>query len=148
MQFAGPSKVVLSVTPIATANINPLPAKAGRYLSPAGAIGVVVDRTTKSEREEVAVAEPIMEVVEMVVAPLTVPPLDISARDRPCGHRASRHRRGGHWAGSIKGTGGHEPTAHRAWAWSSSRATRHPHRASTAADTATTAASAVSRHGD
>ena len=61
-----------------------MPAIIGRYLSPAGAIRVVVDRTTKAEREEIAVAEPVMEVVaEVVIAPCraSAPSLNTSTNE-------------------------------------------------------------------
>src|SRR5262249_31403200 len=93
--------------------------------------------------EEIAVTESVMEMVVVVVAPLTIPPLDVSARDWPCGHRASCHWRTGHWAGSIKSAGGRKPRAHRALAWSCGWATRHAHRAATSADTSAAAHPAV-----
>jgi hypothetical protein len=87
---------------IVTANINPLPAMVGRHPSPARTVRVIVDRTSKAEREElVAVAGVVEVVVEMVVgAPRKViategtPVPATSADHRRCSHRAPTH----HWA--------------------------------------------------
>jgi len=61
------ANLLVAVVP---ANINPLPAIVSRNLCPAGVITVIVDRTTKAEREEIAVVEPMVEMImEVVMAP-------------------------------------------------------------------------------
>ena len=82
-------------------HIDPPPTKATRNLSPAGDICLVIDRTTKAERKEIAMMESMMEaVVEVVVeTPRSVtategaaaPALNTSADHRRCSHRAPMH---------------------------------------------------------
>ena len=52
--FAATRVLVIAVI---TANINPTPAIAGRDVRPAGIIRIIIDGTTKAEREEIAVVE-------------------------------------------------------------------------------------------
>jgi hypothetical protein len=103
--FCGPFSTLISVV---AANIDPLPTIACWDPRPAGVIRVVVDRTTKAEREEIPVVEPMMEMIMEAAAPrgAPVPSLDASACDWPCGHRTPRHRSGGHRASM------HHRTAH------------------------------------
>ena len=53
---------MLLVVAVAATNIDPLPTIVSRNLSPAGVIRVVIERTTKAEREE-AIVESVVEVV-------------------------------------------------------------------------------------
>jgi len=62
-------KKARSVTVVVAANVNPLPAIVGRDLSPAGVVCVIVEATTKAERDEIAIVEPI---VEMAMVPVLI----------------------------------------------------------------------------
>jgi hypothetical protein len=90
--------LLLLVVAVVAANVDPLPAIVG----PAGIIAVA----TKAKCEEIAVVEPVVEMImEVVMAPCSAsaPPLNTSAVDRCCGHRtATRH-------------GAHASTHHQPW---------------------------------
>jgi hypothetical protein len=97
-----------SVTVVA-ANVDPLPAVVSRNLSPAGIVGIVIERAAKAEREQTIMAEVIVEtIVEVVVrtprqvAAAGVQALNASGRDRSL-NTPRRHRRGGHWTAMHRG---------------------------------------------
>jgi hypothetical protein len=78
------------VVAVVAANI--LPAIVG--LNPTGIIAVIVVRTTKAKREEIAVVESMMEVVMEVVTTscrASAPSLNTSASHRRCGDPATTH---------------------------------------------------------
>ena len=116
---------VVGLVPVVAAHINPSPTMATRNLTPAGIICVVIDRTTKAEREEIAMVESVVEMI-MEVAPRSapVPPLDW-----PCGHRASCHWSGGHRTARHRG-GGHWAPMH---GWTAHASTTTTHRCRTPA---------------
>jgi hypothetical protein len=85
-----PQRLLLLVVAVAATNIDPLPTVAGRDPRPAGVIRVVV--STKAEHEEIAVVEPMVEMImEMITAPCSAstPSLNSSTSHRRCGHRAT-----------------------------------------------------------
>src|ERR1700720_3967888 len=94
------ARQLLLLVAVVAANIDPLPTIISLNLSPAGVIRVVIDRTTKAEREEIAVAESVVEVVMVAthapckIIPGAIPALNRSA-NRRCGHRAAA-RHGAH----------------------------------------------------
>jgi hypothetical protein len=115
---------------VVPANINPLPAVIVGHLSPAGVIrGVVVNGTPKAEREEVAIVEP---VVEVVMVPVVVGPVSASSphwsvdRCPVVERRPIRHR-----TGSIKSSHptrtGPKGCVHCAWPRSSDWPMSHAH---------------------
>jgi len=119
-------KKARSVTVVVAANVNPLPAIVGRDLSPAGVVRVIVEATTKAERDEIAIVEPMVEMI-MVVVPVVGPvsssphwPVDrCPVENWPISHRA----------GAVKSTHSAWARAHCAWSWSSDWPVSRAHRA-------------------
>ena len=130
-----------SLVPVVVA-ANVLPAIVG--LNPAGVIRVVVDWTTKAEREEITVVESMMEVVvKVVIAPCraTVPTLNTSAIHRCCSHRTTAdwtHISSLHHHGSRATSGGSGNAR-------SSKTTAAPKTTATTESSTTSETSATSR---
>jgi len=113
-------------------------------LNSAGVIRVVVDWTTKAEREEITVVESMMEVVvKVVIAPCraTVPTLNTSAIHRCCSHRTTAD-----WAHiSSLHHHGSRATSGRSGNARSSKTTAAPKTTATTESSTTSETSATSR---
>src|SRR5262249_61559372 len=128
-RYVNSSALSTSVTVVAAANVNPLPAIVGRDLSPAGVVRVIVEATTKAQRDEIAIVEPMVETI-MVVVPVVGPVS--SSPHWPVGRRPVENWPISHRAGALKST--HSPIArvHCAWPWSRDWPASRAHRADVA----------------